>query len=80
MTPPNCLLAKRDGFNKKWGAPSKAANSRPPPECDIPPIVSHRFTFPDWFGNEDVLQLCDLYLKHLERAVADGQSKGFLTK
>ena len=54
--------------------------SQPPPMHDIPPIVSDRFTFPDWIGNEDVLQLCDLYLKQLECAVVDGQSKGFLTK
>jgi len=54
--------------------------SQPSPMSDIPPIVSHRFTFPDWYGNEEVLELCNLYLEQLERVVADGQSKGFLTK
>ena len=54
--------------------------SQPSPVSDIPPIVNHRFTFPDWCGNEDVLELCDLYLKQLDHVVADGQSKGFLTK
>ena len=54
--------------------------SQPPPAPEIPPKGSHRFTFPDWSGNEDVLQLCDLYLKELQRVVVDGQNKGFITK
>ena len=54
--------------------------SQPPPTPDIPPIVSYRFTFPDWNGREDVLQLCEMYLEELQRVVTDGQSKGFLTK
>jgi len=51
-----------------------------PPAPDIPPKVRHKFTFPDWSGNEDVLQLCGLYLNELERVVIDGRNKGFLTK
>lgn len=57
--------------------------SEPPeqlPPREIPPKVSHQFTFPDWHGNEDVLQLCDSYLKELHRVVTDGQNKAFLTK
>ena len=36
--------------------------------------------FRTWHGNEDVLQLCDSYLKELHRVVTDGQNKAFLTK
>lgn len=41
--------------------------------------ISIRFTFTDWPGNEDVLQLCEQYLKKLQYVVEDGQNKGFLT-
>lgn len=54
--------------------------SEPPPAPEIPPKVTHRFTFPDWSGTEDVLQLCHLYLNELQRVVEDGQNNGFLTK
>lgn len=54
--------------------------SEPPPVPEIPPKVTHRFTFPDWSGTEDVLQLCHLYLNELQRVVEDGQNNGFLTK
>ena len=54
--------------------------SEPPPESEIPPKVTHRFTFPDWSGTEDVLQLCNLYLNELQRVVEVGQNNGFLTK
>ena len=54
--------------------------SEPPAAPEIPPRVTHRFTFPDWSGTEDVLQLCHLYLKELQRVVEDGQNNVFLTK
>lgn len=54
--------------------------SEPPAAPEIPPNVTHRFTFPDWSGTEDVLQLCHLYLKELQCVVKDGQNNGFLTK
>ena len=54
--------------------------SEPPPVLEIPPKVTHRFTFPDWSGTEDVLQLCQLYLNELQRIVEEGQNNGFLTK
>ncbi len=54
--------------------------SEPPPAPEIPPKVTHRFTFPDWSGTEDVLELCHLYLNELQRVVEDGQNNGFLTK
>ena len=54
--------------------------SKPPPSPEIPPKITHRFTFLDWSGTEDVLQLCHLYLKELQCVVKDGQNNGFLTK
>ncbi len=50
------------------------------PAPDVPTVLSHRFTFADWNGNEDVFQQCNLYLTELERIAADGQNKGFLTR
>lgn len=38
-----------------------------------------RYFFPDWSGNEDVITLCEIYLQEVERIVADGVSKGFMT-
>ncbi len=52
----------------------------PPRPAHIPPKISHRFTFPDWEGKEDVPGLCQAYFAELERVVADGQAKGFLTE
>lgn len=54
--------------------------SEPPLAPEIPSKVTHRFTFPDWSGTEDVLQLCQLYLKDLQHVVEDGLNNGFLTK
>lgn len=54
--------------------------SEPPPAPESPSKVTHGFIFPDWPGNEDVLQLCHLYLNELQRVVEDGQNNGFLTK
>ncbi len=54
--------------------------SEPPPAPETPPKVTHRFTFSDWSGTEEVLQLCKYYLKELRHVVEDGQNNGFLTK
>ena len=54
--------------------------SEPPAAPEIPPKVTHQFTFPDWSGTEDVLQLCHLYLNELQCVVEDGQNNGSLTK
>lgn len=47
-------------------------------ETETPASVTNIFTFQDWAGSENVIQLCELYLKELERIVADGQTNGFL--
>lgn len=54
--------------------------SETPPASEIPPNVRHRFTFSDWSGPEDVLELCHLYLNELQHVIRAGQNKGFLTK
>jgi len=51
----------------------------PSPEPEIPPVISTKYTFPDWLGNEDVLALSKLYLQEREAVVNDGVAKGFLT-
>ena len=45
-----------------------------------PSMASIQYTFVDWQGTEDVFSLCQMYLDELERFVADGQTKGMLTK
>jgi hypothetical protein len=72
-------IQKFDETGKLIGE-SSSEPSQEVPVPDIPPRTSHRFTFPDWGGREDVLQLCDCYLKELHRVVTDGQDRGFLTK
>lgn len=51
-----------------------------PKQSDSSPKITHRFTFPDWAGGEDIPALCQLYIDELKRVVQDGLSKGFLTK
>ena len=50
-----------------------------PPAVSPPPSVSRVYNFPDWTGQEDVLQLCRDYLTALDMVVNDGRSRGFLT-
>lgn len=42
-------------------------------------LVSIKYTFEDWSGNEDIFDICTDYLKELNRIVKDGRNKGFLT-
>jgi hypothetical protein len=51
----------------------------PPPVVSPPPSISRVYNFPDWTGQEDVLQLCRNYVAALEAVVNDGHSRGFLT-
>lgn len=37
------------------------------------------FRFDDWTGDEDVLTLCERYIKELEKVVNEGVSKEFIT-
>jgi len=55
-------------------------SSEQPPTPEITPKITYRFTFSDWKGTEDVLDLCQKYLDELQHVVVDGQNKGFLTK
>lgn len=37
------------------------------------------YKFDDWHGNEDILYLCQMYIKELEKLIKDGIKKGFIT-
>ena len=41
--------------------------------------MSEAFRFSEWKGTEDVTTLCSMYLTELQKIVADGRSKGYLT-
>ena len=56
-------------------------NHRPEPLLlDEPIKVTHRYTFPDWSGNEDIPTICQMYLDKLRRVVQDGLTKGIISK
>jgi hypothetical protein len=42
--------------------------------------VAFRYAFRDWSGGEDVPTLCARYLAEIKRIVADGRSRGLLTR
>ncbi len=42
-------------------------------------IISSKYTFSDWQGDEDIFSICEEYLKELDKIVDDGRNKGFLT-
>ncbi len=52
--------------------------AQPKPESDTSSTTDVRYEF-DERPNENILDLCEAYLKELEALVQDGQSKGFLT-
>lgn len=47
------------------------------PKSALPQTVEYRFR--DWPGNEDVPDLCQVYLQELTNIVADGIAKGFIS-
>lgn len=51
-----------------------------PKQPNTAPKITERFIFPDWSGDEDILDLCQFYVDELRRVVGDGLYKGFLTK
>ena len=42
-------------------------------------LISNKYYFNDWKGDEDVFFICDEYLKELEKIIENGKSKGFLS-
>jgi len=50
-----------------------------PPAPSPLPSISRVYHFPDWTGQDDVLQLCHDYVSALETVVNDGRSQGFIT-
>jgi hypothetical protein len=58
----------------------RASGSGAPPPIPSPlPSTLRVYHFPDWTGQEDVLQLCHDYVTALETVVNDGRSQGFIT-
>ncbi len=51
----------------------------PPPAASPLPSTSRVYHFPDWTGQEDVLQLCHDYVTAMETVLKDGRSQGFTT-
>lgn len=61
----------------------REVTSKSPPPSAVPvtpPSISYCYTFSDWVGTEDVLDLSSKYLAALETVVMDGLANGFLTK
>lgn len=56
-----------------------SASPAPAPSPSPPPVITHTFTFPNWTGTENLIQLCQIYLNELDRIITEGQRKNFLT-
>jgi len=54
-------------------------NTTNPPEELPTSKISYLYTFHDWPGNEDIINLCLSYLDELEKFISDGQAAGFIT-
>lgn len=54
-------------------------NSTPESKPDDSTIMI-KYTFSDWSGTEDVIELCEKYINALEAFINNGQADGFLTK
>lgn len=67
---------------KKEGRVVETITSRPTeqPSTDESPLstVTHRYSFPDWTGSEDVLVLSEKYLEELRILVDDGIRQGYI--
>lgn len=72
------VLKDKDG-NIKQELHSESKNSEPPkPDLPANHIVSYFFTH--WSGDEDVIQLCDKYLKQLIKAVDEGVQNALISR
>jgi hypothetical protein len=56
-----------------------ASPSRSSPQDEPEASVTYDYFFEDWSGNEDVITLCQRYLREVEIIVADGVTKKLLT-
>jgi hypothetical protein len=55
-------------------------NAQPGKEGEPSVRSESRYEFQDWSGGENVIGLCEKYIKELERVVHDGVGKGFITE
>lgn len=54
----------------------------PPPQSDLSSIIpnsgevesSVKYFFPDWPGTEDVIEICNTYIKEIEKIVTNGRA------
>jgi hypothetical protein len=67
VTGPQQQQSSRLAEGTNWPYPSKVT-------------MSYAYRFSEWPGSEDLPTLCRIYLTELRRLVADGQSKGYLTR
>jgi len=64
--------------NIKQQSTSETSNHKPLPQPP-PSNATVRYTFSDWAGSEDVMNVCQQYIVSLEGFVKDGIDRGFLT-
>ncbi len=50
-----------------------------PKESKKPEAMKIKYKFDNWVGNEDVLNLCQIYIQELEHLIKEGVNKGFIT-
>ncbi len=46
---------------------------------DTPPVVTIKYRFKDWPGDEDIIELSQMYIDELQQFIKDGVDAGFLT-
>jgi hypothetical protein len=91
VTNANVFVSETVGFSEivtvqKFDVDGKfieESTSQIPPSRPIEPqpaTISYHYTFPDWSGAEDVVDLCEVYIDALRATVTDGIAKSFLTK
>ncbi len=68
---------QRDGGSIK-GREHNEHNSMPGPKPNDSTTI--KYTFSDWSGTEDVIELCGKYINALEEFINSGQANGFLTQ
>ena len=70
------VLKDGDGNMIQLSRTEPQGPTSPPPSSSVISVI---YKFSDWMGEEDVLQLCDAYLKEIRNIVAEGKTKGFLS-
>jgi hypothetical protein len=71
------VIKDKDGKLKE----TRVIKEEPQPKKAIEPSIKSetKYEFADWSGVEDVIMLCEKYIKELEKVVVDGTSGGFIS-